>query len=97
MPLADHICYATDDVFESPPLFLTCIFIVFAHNVLLEADTHLPWGVETSYLRFDAGRYGITLFDLMVGEPVAYATGLRLKATGIVKYDFPTPRSPRGQ
>ncbi|CDI11931.1 protein of unknown function (plasmid) [Agrobacterium pusense] len=28
------------------------------------------------------GRYGTTLLDLMVGEPVAYATGLRLKATG---------------
>lgn len=33
-------------------------------------------------LAVGVGRYNTTLLDLMVGEPVAYATGLRLKATG---------------
>lgn len=33
-------------------------------------------------LAVGVGRYNITLLDLLVGEPVAYATGLRLKAIG---------------
>lgn len=40
-------------------------------------------GRGNPYERFGAGRYGAALLDLMVGEPVAYATGSpELKATG---------------
>lgn len=35
----------------------------------------LLWGVETPLLPVGAGRDGIKLLDLMVGEPVAYTTG----------------------
>ncbi len=40
-------------------------------------------GRGNPYERFGAGRYGAALLDLMVGEPVAYATGSpELKAIG---------------
>lgn len=44
----------------------------------------------------DAGRNSVTLPDLRVGEPAAYATGSpELKATGPSHVGLLTPRSPR--
>ena len=56
------------------------------------------WGVETPHEKVGAGCHSTTLLDLMVGEPVAYATGSsELKAAGTVSCGFPTPRSPRSR
>jgi hypothetical protein len=52
----------------------------------------LPWGVETPLLPVGAGRCGTALLDLMVGEPVAYATGSpELKAIGPCNSGFELP------
>ncbi len=56
-------------------------------------------GRGNPYERFGAGRYGAALLDLMVGEPVAYATGSpELKATGPFRTvsNSPITKSQRG-
>ena len=50
----------------------------------------LPWGVETPQ-PVDAGRYGITLLDLEVGDPVAYVQVLRTKGYRAVLHGFHLP------
>ena len=85
----------------------------FQQSVIYRRDLErrLPNGYESGgavraalgrgnlYERFGAGRYGAALLDLMVGEPVAYATGSpELKATGPFRTvsNSPITKSQRG-
>lgn len=65
---------------------------------LLQGGTRCP-GAWNPYERFGASRYGAALLDLIVGEPVAYATGSpELKSIGPSRTGSNSPiiRSQRG-